>query len=93
MCQQTGDAAVIPGNHRIANPLRRLRFFALRSEHVRNLILAATFCGLTIVVAACGHTTTERAATGAVAGAVVAGPPGAGDGAAAGAVVSKAAGE
>ncbi|MFO1014552.1 MAG: hypothetical protein U1E50_12395 [Caulobacteraceae bacterium] len=60
---------------------------------MRHLLIAATVCGLTIAIAACGHTTTERAATGAVAGAVVAGPPGAVAGAAAGAVVSKAAGE
>ena len=40
---------------------------------------------------ACGHNTEQRAATGAVAGAVVAGPVGAVAGAATGAVVSKAA--
>ena len=84
---------MLPRSLLASNPLHRLRFFALRRDHVRNLTLAATFRGLTIVVAACGHATTERAATGAVAGAVVAGAPGAVVGAAAGAVVSKAAGE
>ena len=46
-----------------------------------------------LALAACGHNTTQRAATGAVAGAVVAGPVGAVAGAAAGTVVSKANGE
>lgn len=41
-------------------------------------------------LAACGHNMEQRAATGAVAGAVVAGPPGAVVGAAAGAVVNEA---
>lgn len=50
-------------------------------------LLAAMALGM--AVAACGHTTTERAATGALAGAVVAGPVGAVVGAGAGAVVSK----
>lgn len=46
---------------------------------------------LAAAVSACGHNTEQRAATGAVAGAVVAGPVGAVAGAATGAVVSKAA--
>jgi osmotically inducible lipoprotein OsmB len=54
-------------------------------------ILMITSLGL--AAAACGHTTTERAATGAIAGAVVAGPVGAAVGAGTGAVVSKAAGD
>jgi osmotically inducible lipoprotein OsmB len=60
---------------------------------MKNLIsiLAITTVGL--AVAACGHTTTQRAATGAIAGAVVAGPVGAAVGAGTGAVVSKAAGD
>ncbi|MBI5939318.1 MAG: hypothetical protein HY859_02720 [Caulobacterales bacterium] len=41
-------------------------------------------------LAACGHNMEQRAATGAVAGAVVAGPPGAVVGAAAGAVINEA---
>jgi osmotically inducible lipoprotein OsmB len=47
--------------------------------------------GLVLSLAACGHSTEQRAATGAVAGAVVAGPVGAAVGGAAGTVVSKAA--
>lgn len=39
--------------------------------------------------AACGHTMEQRAASGAIAGAVVAGPPGAVVGAATGAVIDK----
>ena len=46
-----------------------------------------------LTLGACGHTTPQRAATGAVAGAVVAGPVGAAAGAAAGTVVSHAAGD
>jgi len=53
---------------------------------LRLLALAA----LTITVSACGHNVEQRAATGAIAGAVVAGPVGAAVGGAAGAVVSKA---
>jgi hypothetical protein len=45
------------------------------------------------LMAGCGHSTEQRAATGGVAGAVVAGPVGAVAGAAAGAGVSKAKGE
>jgi osmotically inducible lipoprotein OsmB len=50
------------------------------------LTLAATALALT----ACGHNVEQRAATGAVAGAVVAGPIGAAVGAGAGVVVSRA---
>lgn len=49
-------------------------------------LIAFTGAGLT----ACGHNMEQRAATGAVAGAVVAGPPGAVVGAAAGAVINEA---
>lgn len=44
-------------------------------------------------MAACGHNTEQRAATGAATGAVVAGPAGAVVGGVAGAAVSKANGE
>ncbi|HYC75783.1 hypothetical protein [Brevundimonas sp.] len=52
------------------------------------LLLASTlaFAGL----AACGHTIEQKAATGAVAGALVAGPVGAAVGGAAGAAVGQA---
>lgn len=43
-----------------------------------------------LVVAACGQTIEQRAATGAIAGAVVAGPVGAAVGGAAGTVVGQA---
>jgi hypothetical protein len=46
---------------------------------------------LTIAVSACGHNMEQRAATGAIAGAVIAGPVGAAVGGAAGAVVDTAA--
>jgi len=52
------------------------------------LIIAAA--GAALSLAACGHTTEQKAATGAVAGAVVAGPVGAAVGGAGGAVVGKA---
>lgn len=54
---------------------------------VSKLVLAA---GVALALAACGHNTEQRAATGAAAGAVVAGPVGAVIGAGAGVVVSKA---
>ena len=54
---------------------------------VSKLIVAA---GLALGLTACGHNTEQRAATGAAAGAVVAGPVGAVIGAGAGVVVSKA---
>ena len=50
------------------------------------LTLAAT----ALALSACGHNVEQRAATGAVAGAVVAGPIGAAVGAGAGVVVSRA---
>jgi len=42
-----------------------------------------------LALGACGHNVEQRASTGAIAGAVVAGPIGAAAGGAAGAVVSK----
>ena len=50
------------------------------------LLAAALSCGL----AACGHNMEQRAATGAIAGAVVAGPAGAVVGAGVGVVVNEA---
>ena len=46
--------------------------------------------GFAVGLTACGHNMEQRAATGAIAGAVVAGPVGAVAGAAGGAVVDKA---
>lgn len=60
---------------------------------MRKTISVLTVAALATAAAACGHNTTQRAATGAVAGAVVAGPVGAVVGAGTGAVVSKANGE
>lgn len=50
-------------------------------------VIILTLAG--VALAACGHNVEQRAATGAVAGAVVAGPIGAVVGAGAGVVVSK----
>jgi osmotically inducible lipoprotein OsmB len=44
---------------------------------IRNLTPLASGLALVLLVAACGDTVSERAATGALGGAVVAGPPGA----------------
>ena len=60
---------------------------------MKKIISILTITSAALVFAACGHTTTQRAATGAIAGAVVAGPVGAAVGAGTGAVVSKAAGD
>ena len=51
-------------------------------------VLIATAAALAL--SACGHNVEQRAATGAIAGAVVAGPVGAAVGAGAGVVVSRA---
>jgi len=51
------------------------------------LLIAATSA---LALSACGHNVEQRAATGAIAGAVVAGPIGAAVGAGAGVVVSRA---
>jgi hypothetical protein len=60
---------------------------------MKKIISILTITTLALGIAACGHTTTQRAATGAIAGGVVAGPVGAAVGAGAGAAVSKAAGD
>lgn len=54
------------------------------------IVKALAVAGLALALAACGSTVQQRAATGAVAGAVVAGPVGAAVGGAAGAVVGHA---
>jgi osmotically inducible lipoprotein OsmB len=60
---------------------------AMRIRSTATLALIAfTGAGL----AACGHNMEQRVATGAIAGAVVAGPPGAVVGAATGAVINEA---
>lgn len=53
----------------------------------RNMISLAALAVMAAGLAACGHNMEQRAATGAAAGAVVAGPPGAVVGAGVGAVV------
>ncbi len=58
---------------------------------VRRLLPAALLAAaLSFGLAACGHNMEQRAATGAIAGAVVAGPPGAVVGAGVGAVINEA---
>ena len=60
---------------------------------MRNTIAVLTVAAMACAMAACGHTTTQRAATGAIGGAVVAGPVGAVVGGVGGAAVAKADGE
>ncbi|MFC3080048.1 hypothetical protein ACFODL_18255 [Phenylobacterium terrae] len=55
---------------------------------MRSLKLLA-LAGLALTLAACGHNTEQRAATGAAAGLILGGPVGAAIGAGAGVVVSK----
>ena len=57
---------------------------------MRKLLTLAAACGALVALAACGHTPEQKAATGAIGGAVVGGPVGAAVGGAAGAVVGKA---
>ena len=61
----------------------------LTETDVRNLSNLIVTAGLALALSACGHNTEQRAATGAAAGAVVAGPVGAVVGAGAGVVISK----
>ena len=61
----------------------------MRRSIATTCALAAIALGAT-ALSACGHTTEQRAATGAIAGAVVAGPVGAAVGGAAGAAVGQA---
>jgi osmotically inducible lipoprotein OsmB len=60
---------------------------------IRSKIAPLALAAAAMTLAACGSTMEERAATGAVGGAVVAGPIGAAVGAAGGAVVSSVSGE
>lgn len=57
---------------------------------MKTQIVAATAIAGALILSACGTTTEQKAATGAVAGAVVAGPVGAAVGGAAGAAVGQA---
>ena len=52
-------------------------------------LMVLTLAATAIALSACGHYVEQRAATGAVAGAVIAGPIGAAVGAGAGVVVSR----
>lgn len=57
---------------------------------MRTLSTILTAAAACLALAACGHNTEQRAATGAVAGLVVAGPVGAAVGAGVGVVVDRA---
>ncbi|HEX8469978.1 MAG TPA: hypothetical protein VF633_02595 [Brevundimonas sp.] len=57
---------------------------------MKRILTAAAVAVSAIALTACGHTIEQRAATGAIAGAVVAGPVGAAVGGAAGTVVGQA---
>lgn len=59
-----------------------------RATH--RILSAAVLTASVVALGACGHTIEQKAATGAVAGAVVAGPVGAAVGGAAGAAVGQA---
>lgn len=54
---------------------------------VKNSLRVTLGCLALFAIASCGDTTGERAATGAIGGAVIAGPPGAVVGGTAGAVI------
>lgn len=56
---------------------------------MRNTLKIFAAAGVLVSLAACGHNTEQRAATGAAAGLVVAGPVGAAVGAGVGVVVSR----
>ena len=75
---------MIAGTSPLTAPFLLLKEIAFMRK-LRLLGLAA----LTLTLSACGHNMEQRAATGAIAGAGVAGPVGAAVGAAAGAAVDK----
>lgn len=56
---------------------------------MQRLLMIALAAGLGLGLAGCGHNTEQRAATGAAAGLLVAGPVGAAAGAGIGVVVSR----
>jgi osmotically inducible lipoprotein OsmB len=57
--------------------LEQQRNWARRKDNLMRL-MTATLCGsIVFMLAACGNTATERAATGGLGGAVIAGPAGA----------------
>jgi hypothetical protein len=56
---------------------------------VRSIVSTIAIAGLALGLCACGHNVEQRAATGAAAGLVIAGPVGAAVGAGVGVVVSK----
>lgn len=60
------------------------------SRSIQNPLAAAIVSLGLLLLAACGHTIEQKAATGAIAGAVVAGPVGAAVGGAAGTAVGQA---
>ncbi len=63
------------------------------SKHKRDAVFVVAILAVALGASACGRTMEQRAATGALGGAVVGGPVGAAVGGAAGAAVSKARGE
>lgn len=56
---------------------------------VRSIISTLAIAGLAVGLSACGHNVEQRAATGAAAGLIIAGPVGAAVGAGVGVVVNK----
>jgi osmotically inducible lipoprotein OsmB len=60
---------------------------------MRNILNLLVVAGAATALASCGHTVDQKAATGAIGGAAVAGPIGAVVGGAAGAVAGHAAGD
>jgi hypothetical protein len=60
-----------------------------KEPFVRSIISTLAVAGLALALSACGHNVEQRAATGAAAGLVIAGPVGAAVGAGVGVVVSK----
>lgn len=57
--------------------LEQQRNWARGKDNLMRLMTASLCSGIVFVLAACGNTATERAATGGLGGAVIAGPAGA----------------
>ncbi|WP_230312628.1 hypothetical protein, partial [Paracoccus lichenicola] len=67
----------------------RTRIRARRKDPLMRLLTASLFGSMIFALAACGNTATERAATGGLGGAVIAGPAGAVVGGTVGAATAK----
>jgi hypothetical protein len=89
MSQDTGQVSICRNLGR-ERPVCSTVIYRLEIYLMRKTLSLLAAAGAALALAACGHNMQERAATGGIAGAAVAGPVGAVAGAAGGAAVSAA---